>query len=302
MNEFIDWLSKYLGIEKNPTATIIVSLSVFCLGIIINELLKAVTRFRERRATRELVRRNYLIFKNYLYEQSTSLKLFGSLVTHKSNPDFNIYVRPCSALDNFKEISYSNCFKAFFVGFENIRLQGRIGRIQAFDNLYNCISTIRIDQERMFPIVARFQDDAAPISARINASIKDAFEATVDVYVALDRKPPTQELTGWLQERNSLYEAYSRKRDPDDLFEVRKFLVSILSFDMTNGKPITTIMDAKEFWNYHNKIHLAINEIGSLITLVTNTKVYCKTISEKFESTAQGLNTYYRPLFSRKLK
>ncbi len=103
MNEFIDWLSKYLGIEKNPTATIIVSLSVFVLGITVNEVLKAISRFRERRAIRELVRRNYLIFRKYLYEQSSSLNHFGSFITlNGSAPNFNLYVRPCSALDNFR--------------------------------------------------------------------------------------------------------------------------------------------------------------------------------------------------------
>jgi hypothetical protein len=100
MSDFIDWLSNYLGIEKNPTATIIVSLSVFCLGIIINETLKAIGRFRERRVVREIVRRNYLIFRKYLIEQAEAIKLFESQIKAKSSPNFNAHVRACSALDN----------------------------------------------------------------------------------------------------------------------------------------------------------------------------------------------------------
>ncbi|MDQ1138640.1 hypothetical protein [Pedobacter agri] len=302
MNEFIDWLSNYLGIEKNPTATIIVSLTVFCLGIVINELLKAIGRFRERKAIRELLRKNYLIFHKYLYEQSQSLKLFESLVTVKGSPDFNVYVRPCSALDNFKDISYSNSFKAFFVGFENIRLNGRIKRIQAFDNLYHCISTIRKEQEKMFPIVGRFKDEAVQIIAKLNSSLKDAFEGTADVVLELDNKPQNPELAKWLIYRHRIYEPYFSKGDPSDVNEVRKYFIEVLKFEKENGEPIYTIMNAKEFWYYHKKIHTAIGDIDSLNTLVNNTKSYCKTISDKFESTAQNLKTYYQPLFNRKLK
>ncbi|TKC09860.1 hypothetical protein FA048_06505 [Pedobacter polaris] len=289
MNEFIDWLSKYLGIEKNPTATIIVSLSVFCLGIVINELLKAIGRFRERRAIRELVRRNYLIFHKYLYQQSQSLKLFESLVTVKGGPNFNVYVRPCSALDNFKDISYSNSFKAFFVGFENIKLKGRIKRIQAFDNLYHCISTIRKEQEKMFPIIGSFKDEAVQIINKLNKSLKEAFEVTADVAVELSSKPPNLELNKWLSHRHKIYQACFSKGDPSDVNEVRKYFIEILDFETANSKPITTIMNSKEFWYYHKKIHSALGDIDSLNTLVSNTKSYCKTISDKFEYTAQDL-------------
>lgn len=301
MNEFIDWLSEYLGIEKNPTATIIVSLSVFVLGITVNEVLKLISRFRERRAIRELVRRNYLIFKKYLYEQSSSLNQFGSFITLKgSPPNFNLYVKPCSALDNFKEISYSNSFKAFFVGFENIRFKGRINRIQAFDNLYNSLSIVKSEQEKMFPILAGFHKEDATMTSAINLSMKEAFEASTDVSITLNEKPLDSYLKSWLKSRDEIFQAYA-KGNPNDLIEVRKFLISMLNFDMANGKPIATILTAKEFWYYQLKLHSAIEDIKRLETLVKTTNSYCKGISEKLEQTAKDLETYYQPLFNRAL-
>ncbi|WP_029275338.1 hypothetical protein [Pedobacter borealis] len=301
MNEFIEWLSGYLGIEKNPTATIIVSLSVFCLGIMVNELLKAISRFRERRAIRELLRRNYLIFKKYLYEQSSSLSTFGSFITLKgSPPNFNLYVRPCPALDNFREISYSSSFKAFFVGFENIRLKGRVKRIQAFDNLYKSLSIVKGEQEKMFPILAGFQKEDATMTLSINLSMKEAFEAATDVSITLNEKPQDSNLESWLKTRDELFQAYA-KGNPNDLMEVKKFLTSMLNFDMANGKPIATILTAKEFWYYQLKLHSTIEDINRLEMLVKTTSSYCRGICEKFEYTAKDLETYYQALFNSKL-
>ncbi|RBQ11547.1 hypothetical protein [Pedobacter miscanthi] len=301
MNEFIEWLSSYLGIDKNPTATIIVSLAVFCLGVIVNELVKAISRFRERRAIRELVRRNYLIFKKYLHDQSSSLSTFGSFITLKgSPPNFNLYVKLCSALDNFREISYSSAFKAFFVGFENFRLKGRVKRIQAFDNLYNSLSVVKGEQERMFPILLGFHKEDATMSSAVNLSMKEAFEAATDVSVTVNEKHGDRDHQSWLKERDGLFQTFS-KGNPNDLMEVKKFLISILDFDMANGKPIATIFNAKQFWYYQLKLHTAIEDIKRLEMLVKTTSSYCRGIWEKFELTAKDLETYYWALFNRKL-
>lgn len=302
MSEFIEWLSKYLGIEKNPTATIIVSITVFSLGIIINESLKTLGKFRERKIIREIVRRNYLIFQNYLIEQAESLRNFESLVTTKSSPNFNDHVRPCSALDNYKDISYNNSFKAFFVGFENIRVWGKNKRIEAFDNLYHSLSTIRIEQERMFPIVASFPDQAIKIMDRLNVSLKDAFEATADVNMKLHEQSLNQAEKGWLNLRSEFYEDCFAEGEPEDLNKIKNYFLSVIDFEITDKRPLTLIMDEKEFFYYHRKVHKAIGDIDVLNKLVKNTKTYCKTISEKFEVTAQELTTNFKPLFNQKIR
>lgn len=302
MSEFIDWLSKYLGIEKNPAAAIIVSVTVFVLGIIINELIKATARFSERRTIRKIVRRNYLIFQDYLLDQAESLREFENLVTLKGSPNFNAHVLPCSALDYYKDISYNNSFKAFFVGFENIRIWGRDKRIEAFDNFYHSLSTIRIEQERMFPIVASFPGEAIKIIDKLNNSLKDAFEETGDVGMKLREHAPNQELTAWLDRRSELYENCFAKGDPEDLNEVRNYLASLLDFEVSDRRPLSMIMNAKESWFYHKKIHKAIGDFDALNTLVKNTRTYCNVISQKFIITAQQLEQHYEPLFGEKKK
>ncbi|KQB99200.1 hypothetical protein [Pedobacter sp. Hv1] len=302
MDDFIDWLSRYLGIDRNPTATIIVSVSVFCLGILINESLKAYGKYRERRAIREIVRRNYLIFKNYLFEQAENLKVFERQVSIKSSPNFNLYVNSCSALDNYREISYGNSFRAFFVGAENIRLRRNILKAQAFDNLYSSLSSIKIEQERMFPILARFQQDAAPIVTRLNLSMKDAFENIGDIYIKLKKQPPNTSFVDWLNQREKLDEDYLAKPNSKGIVMVKKYFIAILNFEEANAEPITQILDVKEFWNYHHKIQVAIGDIDSLRILVNSTKQCCSTMSNKFCQTGENLASFYQPLFNRKLK
>ncbi|WP_343534040.1 hypothetical protein [Pedobacter sp.] len=298
MSGFIDWLSKYLGIEKTPTATIIVSLTVFSLGIIINETIKAIARFRERKTIREIVRRNYLIFQSYLVEQAESLRKFESLVTVKGGPNFNAHVRPCSALDNYKDISYNNSFKAFFVGLENIK--GRTKRIEAFDNLYQSLSTIRIEQERMFPIIASFLPETITIMDRLNINFNDAFEATGDVNMKLRKQQPVNhKLTMWLNVRSEFYEKCFANGDSEDLNKIKDYFLSVIDFETRNRRPLDLIMDEKEFFYYHKKINRAIGDVDALNKLVKNTKVYCIAISEKFEFTAQRLRLNYEFLFRK---
>jgi hypothetical protein len=87
-----------------------VSSTVFGLGITINEILKGIGRFRESKIIREIIRRNYLIFKKHLLDQAEAIKSYESLITPKSAPNFNAYILACSTLDNYKDISYNNSF------------------------------------------------------------------------------------------------------------------------------------------------------------------------------------------------
>ncbi len=301
MSEFIGWLSQYLGIDKTPTATIMVSLTVFGLGILTNETIKAIVGFRERKTTRKIVRRNYLIFRDYLFDQAKALRDFKSLLTAKSGPNFNAYVLPCAALDNYKDISYKNSFKAFFSGLENIILLGKNNRIVAFDNLYNSLSIIRIEQERMFPIIANFQVEATAIIVKLNRSLDNAFEATADVNMKLRNQPSSYDLTEWLDVRRKFYENYFAQGDPEDLNDVKDYFLAIIDIETKDKRPLDLIMDEKDFFYYRKKVHQAIGDIDVLHKLVNNTQAYCMIVSKKFDSTAHQLVSLYQPLFGKKI-
>ncbi len=152
----------------------------------------------------------------------------------------------------------------------------------------------------MFPILAGFHKEDAKMTSALSLSMKEAFEAATDVSITLNEKPLDSYLQSWLKGRDEIFQAYTQA-NPNDLIEVREFLISMLNFDMANGKPIATILTAKEFWYYQLKLHSAIEDINRLEMLVKMTNSYCKGISEKLEHTAKDLETYYQPLFNRKL-
>jgi hypothetical protein len=178
---------------------------------------------------------------------------------------------------------------------------GGLKRIHAFDNLYNSLSTIRIEQERMFPLVANFQGEAVKIIDRLNISLKDAFEETADVNIKLHQQIPNQYLIKWLSIRSKYYQNCFADGDPDDLNEIRDYFLAIIDFENRDRSPLDLIMNEKEFFYYHKKIHKAIGNIDELIKLVKNTKAYRKIISEKFEFTAKQLEFHYGSLFNREL-
>lgn len=302
MHDFIEWLSKYLGIEKNPTATIIVSVSVFGLGILVNEALKEAGKYRERQALREIMRRNYLIFKHYLYEQASALKTFEQHISENSSPDFNLYFKSCSALDTYREISYGNSFEAFFVGLENIRLLNRIIRVQAFDNLYRSLSDIKSHQDKMFPMLVKFKQEASEMDMRWKLSVNTAFERTGDVYILASKHTQLKEVADWLAQRDRYYNEYISSPNPQALDAIRNYFYTVLVFEKANLAPLTKIMDIKALMDYHYITNIAIRDLDIMLTHLKTTKHYCLQLSEKFKDMGEKLGFFYRPLFSRKLK
>ncbi|PWS25962.1 hypothetical protein DHW03_18085 [Pedobacter yonginense] len=300
MNSLINFLSSYLSIPKPATATITISILVFILGLFLNETIKEIGRYRQRRNFKKLLKRNYLIFKNYLFVQSTNMQTFSSQINEDSNPNFNIFVSPCSAISNFKDISYSNAFKSLFTGLENFRLFNFNRRLQAFDYLYESLAMYRIEEERIFPILASYQNEALPVVQNINSLNKQAIENIGDLTIKITS---TLELNLdtkiWLQKREAISNVYYKGlRKAEDS---QKYFIDISEFEFNNSAPIQVLYTPKEFWNYHHQLRLAAAENIKLIRLFKNTISYCNKTSERFRSTGIKLSENYRYLFGQKV-
>jgi hypothetical protein len=300
MNEIINWFSNYLSIPKQSTATITFSIIVFILGLLINETIKEIGRFRQRRNYRRLFKRNYLQFKNYLFLQAANMESFSSQINENSNPNFNIYVSPCPAISNFKDISYSNAYKSLFTGIENLlRFKGNKG-LQAFDELYNSLAIVQLEQERVFPILVNYQNEVKSLVENINFLTKEATENIGDVELKIEGSlKMTPELVKWLQDRAYIKQIFYGS--DHTIEKMAEFLESLLAYEIHNGGPISEVFSLKEFWNYHHQLQLTVAEHIKLTRLFKTTKGYCDSTSERFKEMGHKLTSNYKSLFGEKL-
>lgn len=295
MNHFFEALVR--AINTNPAYTI--PIFVFVISIFVNESIKIIGRFQERRNYRILLSRNYLIFKDYLIGQATNLKTFEQQISSEQCPDFNFYLQPCSAIANFKDISYNNAYKALFTGFENFSFRKKIHKVQAFDYLYTTISMFQLDQERIFPILSRFHEDVKPLANAINNSGKKAVEDIGDLGISVIKKGNGEKVQQWSKERDAL--ANNFYIGDGSLNKSKEYYLAVLDFEMKNPKPITEVISLKEFWNYHYTLRLAISDIIKLERLINSTKTFCNQTSEKFKLSGFQLTSNYQFLFEKKL-
>ncbi|QNR86747.1 hypothetical protein H9N25_10360 [Pedobacter riviphilus] len=124
-------------VKIDTILTVIITISVFACGFLVNGLIKELTKYSERAFNRRLVKFNITAIISALEEQINGIKLFDNflnidssepkIVRHKSIPQLNAIV----------SIKYHELYKAYFVGPENIFFRADPIRIQCFSDFWS---------------------------------------------------------------------------------------------------------------------------------------------------------------------
>jgi hypothetical protein len=157
------YLESSFNLEPGPAATIIISLFVFFIGFLIRGIINWLGRFKERRIVRRLFIDILKGLRDQIKKQRDGFKETSTSLDMKANTPWVINKATFFQIPVFKELKYSDTFKAFFLGLENsfVFLRGKsfiLKKRQLFNKVWENNSNLDFWSEKIFTDFNKYLD------------------------------------------------------------------------------------------------------------------------------------------------
>lgn len=115
-----DFVNHFFEIDNNTSATIIITISVFLIGILINLFLSFIQKVIERKNIRRIFLMNVKALEKNVRDQSVEFKKFSDQFCFEYTENLNLKIINFPQVQIIKQIGYGLSYDAFFKGLENI--------------------------------------------------------------------------------------------------------------------------------------------------------------------------------------
>lgn len=139
MKSIQTYLDNILNVDSNTSATILITLTVFLLGLILQTTLKSITKYIERIRTRKMIA---TLAKELIREvdKQASFYLQSSKTFDFSSKDLFAFKQlTISSHSSIKSVGFQNIYYSFFLGFENWIKVKKNTKFKAFNRIWNTV-------------------------------------------------------------------------------------------------------------------------------------------------------------------
>ena len=167
-------LENYFGIGPDTAVSLLITLFTFILGYLITAVVFTTSRYYKRRSHRKIFIANLQnLNRSVLKQEKAFLQTVKSFDIIENTP-WEYTKADFFQIDVFKEMSYHESFRSFFLGFENqISCLKRKLKRRAFNRVWENLSNIKFWSEHAFnsfyPILEMYNQHGS----RRNASLTD---------------------------------------------------------------------------------------------------------------------------------
>ncbi len=213
MNSLQDIIKTVFNIDENTSATIIITLFVFVVGIIIHSSIRIVSKYMKRINIRKMFLLNLHDLQKKSNHQAEKYKATASQFDFNHTGNFALYRIDISQLEILKEIGYTNSYNAFFSGIENIYRLKNIYR-KAFTKMWEAVFALKYWQEKSEDLTFFNKTYASHMEKR-NQSLKP-YHQLIDSSVTdkANLNNPDQNIVSYFKRVNSIHYEWQQLETP----------------------------------------------------------------------------------------
>lgn len=157
------FLKDNFNLQDAPAATIIISLLVFFLGFLIRGIINWVGEFRERRIIRHLFIDNLKGLSRQVEKQKNGFNETANSLDMKADSGWVFHKATFFQVSVFKEMKYSDTFKAYFLGIENsftsfFSKTFRLSKYKSFYKVWENNSNLEFWADKIFNDFGKYLD------------------------------------------------------------------------------------------------------------------------------------------------
>lgn len=200
MKELQCYLKNNFKIDENTSATIIITLSIFIAGILIQQGLSISAGYIKRKRIRKLFEINV---KNFVVEVKIQEKAYRTTADSFKFETGLVYAFTRATIfshHSIKEIGYQNSYEAFFHGVENIFMFKRNKKLTAFSKIWSSVNSIDYWHDRTFADIHKFQEKLDEYNSRWNSAIEKHRQFVESIMAQVNGQLIEKELGTYLTE------------------------------------------------------------------------------------------------------
>lgn len=179
--QLIDFLKELFGIDGNTAATLVITLSVFILGYIVNGLNNLMVGYIKRRNYRKIFNDIVGTIANNIGLQANMFQSSASNVNIKNLGDYHVKIITITHLDNVDKLDFKDIYNAYFSGIENVFSKKKL---KAFNKVFGRLSLIKGIEMKLASEMNTFDTKFHEHELRYNESIEQLRQFTDSISAA----------------------------------------------------------------------------------------------------------------------
>lgn len=174
MKDTLADFSSLLGMDLEKLIPILVSISIFALGIIITQIIALITAYKRRTTHRRLCKLNHALLIDEVKQHGSYFRTNIKALVIENKGHFDVQYGIFASLPVFKELGYENVYKAYLNGVENHLFVNRSKRIKAFNLLWKCIEIINDTYPKSITIFDKTLERHNKVNENRNVHLRNA--------------------------------------------------------------------------------------------------------------------------------
>lgn len=140
-------LNNWFGIDNNTSATILITVIIFVIGLSFTEVLKSLNAIIQRKRIRNMCKINFKDLELGIKKQEKAYLKYIESLTFSNRRGFNFSEVEITPIVALQEIGFTKIYESYFTGIENIFINKN--KLRAFKKLWSIIVVIPIWQEKI---------------------------------------------------------------------------------------------------------------------------------------------------------
>lgn len=225
MKDIQKYLELTFGIDANTSATLIITLFVFIVGLILQQGLRTFTNYLERKRTRKTFFFALEEFWLQVKKQSEEyLKISNGLRFDKEN-NFEFKKATISTITSLNELGFKNAYEALFHGPENwIKINSKV-KMKAFNKIWNSIKSVEFWHEKSFQDIDFFITKYNLFNDRRNSALRNYRAFIEPIMHSFNGKNIPKELAFYLKKVDQIQFEWQKMPDRTRADIVNKHLI-----------------------------------------------------------------------------
>lgn len=270
--EVLSLLEKNTGIKRETIATITITISTFFLGFIINELIKGIKNFNDRKFNRKILQLNIKLLLAKLTLQIEGFNTFIEALTIDHDSSKSIRHIAFAPTDVLFTIGYDNLYKSQFSGIENLIGRNNEEKIKNFNNLWSIIYYFKHYHPKQQENAIEIVEEIGKLNELWNLSIQKAQNLIESFLLSLNGKPHEDGISAFWIGRNEIFEKFCANEHPSMPIVVYEYFKEILAHSVQNIDINAQFEDRIRSIETNDALNTSLNRYESLNNYIQASK------------------------------
>jgi hypothetical protein len=199
------YLHSNFNIDENTSATIIITISIFIAGIVIQQILSMSSGIIKRKRIRKLFAINVKNFVNEVKKQEEAYLKTSESFKFETGLIFSFTRSPIFSHKSILEMGYQISYESFFYGIENIFKFKRDKKLKAFRTIWSSVHSVDYWHDKTFTEINKFQEKTDEFNNRWNNAIGSHRQFIDSIMAEVNGQLLQKELGVYLKEVDKIH-------------------------------------------------------------------------------------------------